>query len=83
MQRLAFAIAALVLAVGIGSARAADEVVIGALAKLAALRGIVCIAEWVEDAAIMPRLAALGVDYAQGYAIHRPEPLENLVPKGG
>src|ERR1700756_4156804 len=30
MQRLAFAIAALVLAVGIGSARAADEVVIGA-----------------------------------------------------
>jgi branched-chain amino acid transport system substrate-binding protein len=31
MQRLAYAIAALVLAVGIGSARAADEVVIGAL----------------------------------------------------
>ena len=30
MRRLAFAIAALVLAVGIGSARAADEVVIGA-----------------------------------------------------
>ena len=57
------------------------EVVIGALAKLAALRGIVCIAEWVEDAAIMPRLAALGVDYAQGYAIHRPEPLEKLLPE--
>ena len=59
------------------------EVVIGALAKLAALREIICIAEWVEDAAVLPRLAALGVDYAQGYAIHRPEPLENLAPKQG
>ncbi|HEV2110097.1 MAG TPA: EAL domain-containing protein, partial [Gammaproteobacteria bacterium] len=59
------------------------EVVIGALAKLASLRGIVCIAEWVEDAALLPRLAALGVDYAQGYAIHRPEPLLNLTPGWG
>lgn len=56
----------------------AAEVVIGALAKLAKLRGILCIAEWVEDKALLPRLAALGVDYAQGYAIHRPEPLETL-----
>ena len=31
MQRLAYAIAALVLALGIGSARAADDVLIGAL----------------------------------------------------
>jgi len=54
------------------------EVVIGALAKLAAIRGIICIAEWVEDKSVLPKLAALGVEYAQGYAIHRPEPLENL-----
>ncbi|HEV2212757.1 MAG TPA: EAL domain-containing protein, partial [Gammaproteobacteria bacterium] len=59
----------------------AAEVVIGALAKLAKLRGIPCIAEWVEDKALLPRLAALGVDYAQGYAIHRPEPLETLSPR--
>ena len=58
----------------------AAEVVIGALAKLAKLRGILCIAEWVEDTTLLPRLAALGVDYAQGYGIHRPEPLENLTP---
>ncbi len=58
----------------------AAQVVIGALAKLAALRGIPCIAEWVEDKAVLPQLAALGVNYAQGYAIHRPEPLENLLP---
>lgn len=56
------------------------EVVIAALAKVADMRGIVCIAEWVEDAAVLPKLAALGVDYAQGYAIHRPEPLARLSP---
>jgi len=54
------------------------EVVIGALAKLAALRGITCIAEWVEDKSVLPRLAKLGVKFAQGYAIHRPEPMEHL-----
>ena len=56
------------------------EVVIAALAKVAAMRGIICIAEWVEDAAVLPKLAALGLDYAQGYAIHRPEPLSRLSP---
>ena len=56
------------------------EVVIGALTKIAAMRGIVCIAEWVEDIAVLPRLAALGVHYGQGYAIHRPEPLAQLWP---
>lgn len=56
----------------------AAEVVIGSLAKVAALRGLVCIAEWVEDATVLPRLRALGVHYAQGYAIHRPSLLATL-----
>ncbi|MGE5624093.1 MAG: EAL domain-containing protein, partial [Bacillota bacterium] len=56
----------------------AAEVVIRSLAQVAALRGITCIAEWVEDAAVMPRLRELGVHYAQGYAIHRPVPLASL-----
>ena len=56
----------------------AAEVVIRSLAQVAALRGIACIAEWVEDAALIPRLRELGVHYAQGYAIHRPEPLASI-----
>ncbi len=54
------------------------EVVIESLARVAALRGITCVAEWVEDLAILPKLRKLGVTYAQGYAIHRPEPLLSI-----
>jgi len=41
--------------------------------------GIMTIAEFVEDQATMGALAAIGVDYAQGYGIARPEPLGNLL----
>src|SRR5438445_5896164 len=57
------------------------EVIIEALARVARLRGIVSIAEWVEDVAQIPRLRSLGIDYAQGYAIHRPAPLASVETK--
>jgi diguanylate cyclase (GGDEF)-like protein/PAS domain S-box-containing protein len=37
-------------------------------------RGMQVVAEWVDSEAIIQALAALGVDHAQGYALHRPEP---------
>lgn len=37
------------------------------------------IAEWVENEAAMVRLAEVGIDYAQGYAIHAPAPLTTLI----
>jgi diguanylate cyclase (GGDEF)-like protein/PAS domain S-box-containing protein len=40
--------------------------------------GMRIIAEYVENTAIRERLQALGVDYAQGYGVARPEPLERL-----
>jgi diguanylate cyclase (GGDEF)-like protein len=58
----------------------AAAVIIDSLARICALRGIPCIAEWVEDAAVIPRLRGLGVSYAQGYGIHRPSPVAELVP---
>ncbi len=54
------------------------EVIIEALARVARLRGIASIAEWVEDAAQIAQLRGLGIDYAQGYAIHRPMPIETV-----
>ena len=33
------------------------------------------IAEFVETDAILKRLKSIGVDFAQGYAVARPEPL--------
>jgi len=58
------------------------EVVIESLARVAALRGITSVAEWVEDLAMLPRLHKLGVTYAQGYAIHMPERLLSVGTTG-
>ena len=60
----------------------AAGVVIESLARIAALRQIPCIAEWVEDAAAIPLLRQLGVRYAQGYAIHRPVPMASMGETG-
>jgi len=38
--------------------------------------GIATVAEFVESDAILERLVSLGVDYAQGYAIRRPKPID-------
>ena len=54
---------------------AASEVIVGSLVRLARLRRIECIAEWVEDEETMERLQALGVRYAQGFHVDLPAPL--------
>jgi len=59
----------------------AAEIVIGSLARIAALRGIRCVAEWVEDLDLIPRLRKLGVSDAQGFAIHSPAPLASIVAR--
>ena len=38
------------------------------------------IAEFVEDEPVLARLREIGVDFAQGYAVGRPRPLEHRVP---
>ena len=40
--------------------------------------GLKTVAEYVESDQILALLRQMGVDYAQGSGIHRPEPLENL-----
>jgi len=54
------------------------EVVVESLTRVASLRGIRCVAEWVENLAVLPRLRELGIGYAQGYAIHKPVPLASI-----
>lgn len=49
-----------------------------AIARIAGVMGIETVAEFVEDAALIEKLAALGVDYAQGYGIHMPAPMEGM-----
>ena len=44
--------------------------------EVAHIAGLTTIAEFAENEAIIAALTALGVDYAQGYAIERPMPLD-------
>ena len=50
------------------------KMLLRAIADLARGLGRATIAEGVEDAATLEAVRALGVDYAQGYYIGRPEP---------
>jgi EAL domain-containing protein (putative c-di-GMP-specific phosphodiesterase class I) len=54
----------------------ADRHVVAAVVNLAKGLGQRTIAEGVEDEATLAVLADMGVDYAQGYLIGRPAPLE-------
>ena len=38
------------------------------------------VAEFVEDAATFAMIRELGCDFGQGFGVHRPEALMNLVP---
>jgi EAL domain-containing protein (putative c-di-GMP-specific phosphodiesterase class I) len=40
-----------------------------------AARGTMAVAESVEEPRVVPQLQALGIRYAQGFAVYRPQPL--------
>jgi len=48
--------------------------IVEAICKIGHQRGLDVVAEWVADPGIVPLLRDLGVDYGQGFALHRPEP---------
>ena len=62
---------------------AAALAIVRAIAEIAHVMARRTVAEGVESDAVRERLVALGVDYAQGYAIHRPEPLEDWFARAG
>ncbi len=45
---------------------------------VAAVTGLKTVAEFVESEDVLTELRRIGIDFAQGFLIHRPEPLENL-----
>jgi len=57
------------------AADAANPLIIRTLVELARLRKIECIAECVENEPTKNELTRLGVDFGQGFFLHRPEPL--------
>jgi diguanylate cyclase (GGDEF)-like protein len=55
-----------------------DRSMVEAISKVAGALGIATIAERVESAEALERLTQLGIDFAQGYHLARPEPLAEL-----
>ena len=55
-----------------------NHAMVSAIQQLGKIIGIKTIAEFVESESVMEMLSELGVDYAQGYAISMPKPLEDL-----
>ena len=53
----------------------ANLTMVEAINRIARVLGIQTIAEFVEDDATLTILREIGVDYAQGYGVHKPEPL--------
>jgi diguanylate cyclase (GGDEF)-like protein/PAS domain S-box-containing protein len=59
-----------------------DCAIVEAINRIAHILGMQTVAEIVEDQATLDRLCLLGVDYAQGFHIARPEPLRAAVASG-
>ncbi len=64
-----------------------DHSIVVAISQIARTLKIACVAEFVEDAPTLRALQAIGVDYGQGYFLHRPEDFATHVaarqPSGG
>ncbi|MEO6146996.1 MAG: EAL domain-containing protein [Sulfuriferula sp.] len=60
---------------------AVDYAMVEAINRIGQVMGIQTVAEFVENDAILKKLEILGVDYAQGYGIHKPAPLHLLCDK--
>jgi len=52
-----------------------SEAIVSAIVQIAQVKGTQTIAEYVENAAILERLKALGVCYAQGFYFGKPQPI--------
>jgi EAL domain-containing protein (putative c-di-GMP-specific phosphodiesterase class I) len=55
------------------------ESMVQAIAQLARSMSLTTVAEYVETEELRHRIAALGVDYGQGFAIGRPVPLQEML----
>lgn len=56
-----------------------DAAMVEAIARVADVMGIETVAEYVENDAIRQRLTDMGVDFGQGYGLHKPEPLGDVL----
>jgi diguanylate cyclase len=56
-----------------------DEAAVRCFAEVARVVGVKTVAEFVDRPEVLAKLRAMGIDYAQGYLLHRPAPLNDLL----
>ncbi|MGD8324533.1 MAG: bifunctional diguanylate cyclase/phosphodiesterase [Gammaproteobacteria bacterium] len=56
-----------------------SRAIVASIVNIASVTGATTVAEHVESEAISVALRELGVDYVQGFAVHRPEPLTGIL----
>ncbi|HHZ10815.1 MAG TPA: EAL domain-containing protein [Rhizobiales bacterium] len=56
-----------------------DREIVGAINGIAKSLGYAVVAEHIENRETLDMLVEMGVGFGQGYFLHRPEPLENIV----
>ena len=56
-----------------------DHAAVRCFRDVAKVIGVKTVGEFVENEAILEELRVIGIDYAQGYLIHQPEPLHDLI----
>jgi diguanylate cyclase (GGDEF)-like protein/PAS domain S-box-containing protein len=55
-----------------------DQAAVRCFVEVAKAVGVATVAEFVDHPAVLERLESLGVNFAQGYLLHRPAPLDAL-----
>jgi diguanylate cyclase (GGDEF)-like protein/PAS domain S-box-containing protein len=56
-----------------------DEAAVRCFAQVAKVVDVRTVAEFVDQPAVLKRLQQLGIDFAQGYLLHRPAPIDELL----
>jgi EAL domain-containing protein (putative c-di-GMP-specific phosphodiesterase class I) len=55
------------------------EAAVRCFVDVAKIIGVKTVAEFVDRAEVLVKLREIGIDYAQGFLLHRPEPLQHLL----
>jgi diguanylate cyclase (GGDEF)-like protein/PAS domain S-box-containing protein len=55
-----------------------DAAAVRCFVDVARVVGVKTVAEFVDRPEVLARVREIGIDYAQGFLLHRPEPIENL-----
>ena len=62
---------------------ALDQAAVRCFVEVARVVGLKTVAEFVDQPRIRDKVREMGIDYAQGFLVHRPEPLDELLKQIG